>query len=123
METGVTKKYFLYAIGEIALVVIGILIALQINNWNEWRKDRIKEHEILIELAATLTKNIERIYASNQDATRNNNARDIIISLFIEKPPLSDSLRRHFFVSSLGYEFPPLLTEDMKCLKMKDLTF
>lgn len=34
-----TKKYLLYAIGEIILVVIGILIALQINNWNEQRKD------------------------------------------------------------------------------------
>jgi len=38
METGKTSKYFKYAIGEIILVVIGILIALQINNWNEDRK-------------------------------------------------------------------------------------
>jgi hypothetical protein len=37
-----TGKYFKYAIGEIVLVVIGILIALQINNWNEERKDRLK---------------------------------------------------------------------------------
>ena len=43
METGKTSKYFKYAIGEIILVVIGILIALQINNWNEARKLRIKE--------------------------------------------------------------------------------
>ena len=32
-----TSKYFKYAIGEIILVVIGILIALQINNWNSNR--------------------------------------------------------------------------------------
>jgi len=32
-----TSKYFKYAIGEIVLVVIGILIALQINNWNDRR--------------------------------------------------------------------------------------
>mgnify|MGYP000456679657 CR=1 FL=1 len=38
IETGKTTKYFKYAIGEIVLVVIGILIALQINNWNENRK-------------------------------------------------------------------------------------
>jgi len=37
-----TSKYFKYAIGEIILVVIGILIALQINNWNETRKTSIK---------------------------------------------------------------------------------
>ena len=40
-------KYSRYAIGEIALVVIGILIALQINNWNEARKNKIVEIEIL----------------------------------------------------------------------------
>ena len=33
------RKYTLYAVGEIALVVIGILIALSINTWNEERKD------------------------------------------------------------------------------------
>ncbi len=39
--------YLRYAIGEIFLVVIGILIALQVNNWNEKRKDTNFEHEIL----------------------------------------------------------------------------
>ena len=53
LESGSTQKYLLYAIGEIALVVIGILIALQINNWNEWRKEREMENGILIELAET----------------------------------------------------------------------
>lgn len=39
METGKTGKYLKYAIGEIILVVIGILIALSINNWNEQKKE------------------------------------------------------------------------------------
>jgi hypothetical protein len=38
-----TVKYFKYAIGEIILVVLGILIALQINNWNESKKMRANE--------------------------------------------------------------------------------
>ena len=38
-----TKKYLLYAIGEIVLVVIGILIALQINNANEIQKNKVTE--------------------------------------------------------------------------------
>lgn len=40
-------KYFKYAIGEIVLVVIGILIALQINNWNENRKAQIAQKVLL----------------------------------------------------------------------------
>jgi len=40
------SKYLLYAIGEIVLVVIGILIALQINNWNELRKANNREHSL-----------------------------------------------------------------------------
>ena len=38
MEQNKTSKYFKYAIGEIILVMIGILLALQVNNWNEARK-------------------------------------------------------------------------------------
>ena len=43
MNENKTSKYFKYAIGEIILVVIGILIALQINNWNDNRKNRVNE--------------------------------------------------------------------------------
>ncbi|MCA0133801.1 DUF6090 family protein [Winogradskyella alexanderae] len=44
------SKYLIYAIGEIALVMIGILLALQVNNWNENRKAEEKELKLLIEL-------------------------------------------------------------------------
>ena len=50
------SKYMFYAIGEIILVVIGILIALQINNWNEQRKDRLKEKQIYENLLASLKR-------------------------------------------------------------------
>ena len=40
LEQNKMGKYFKYAIGEILLVVIGILIALQINNWNEKAKQK-----------------------------------------------------------------------------------
>ena len=51
---GKNGRYLKYAFGEVILVVIGILIALQINNWNDNRKDRIIEKEILTELIALL---------------------------------------------------------------------
>ena len=50
-------KYLLYAIGEIVLVVIGILIALQINNANEARKARIVENDYLERLLVDLKEN------------------------------------------------------------------
>jgi hypothetical protein len=77
MEKNKTGKYFKYAIGEIILVVIGILIALQINNWNENRKantleknyyclllDDLNQDKQQVEVLKTLVK--ERIDYSNQ---------------------------------------------------------
>ena len=43
IEQSKVRNYFFYAIGEILLVVIGILIALQVNNWNEERKLNLLE--------------------------------------------------------------------------------
>ena len=59
-------KYMRYAIGEIVLVVIGILIALQINNWNENRKQRIEEIKILTNLRDDLEKTVEEVDASRE---------------------------------------------------------
>lgn len=56
-----TGKYLKYAIGEIILVVIGILIALQVNNWNEKRKLEARVNENLHSLAQELKSNKEVI--------------------------------------------------------------
>jgi len=50
--------YFKYAIGEIVLVMIGILLALQVSNWNQNRKDRISERKLL--------DNIHRDFVQNK---------------------------------------------------------
>ncbi|MFC3881534.1 hypothetical protein ACFOSV_15170 [Algoriphagus namhaensis] len=55
------SKYLLYAIGEIVLVVIGILIALQINTWNQDRVNRKMEKKILIDLRQELSTNKEKV--------------------------------------------------------------
>ena len=56
-----TGKYLKYAIGEIILVVFGILIALSINNWNESRKDRISEQVILKQLKSEFNSNLKQL--------------------------------------------------------------
>ena len=64
------KKYSLYAIGEIFLVVIGILIALQINNWNNNRKDLNLTDTYLIRLKEDAKKDIQDLnkYIRRSDA-------------------------------------------------------
>ena len=54
-----TGKYLKYAIGEIILVVIGILIALQLNNWNSDHKASIEELELLTEMKFNLEKDMK----------------------------------------------------------------
>jgi len=57
-------KYMRYAIGEIILVVIGILIALQINNWNEDRKELNEEQKIVFSLNEKFKKNLIQLDSS-----------------------------------------------------------
>lgn len=54
-------KYSRYAVGEIVLVVIGILIALQINNWNEDQKERKRELTYLENIKTDLLMNIDEL--------------------------------------------------------------
>jgi Ni,Fe-hydrogenase I large subunit len=86
------SKYLLYAIGEIVLIVIGILIALKINNWNEYQKAIKSENEYLTSLQNEISANIERLKLVNA----NNNiwtsdGSDIVQKLKIGIDTLSDS--------------------------------
>ncbi len=73
MEKGKTGKYLKYAIGEIILVVIGILIALQINTWNNSRIDHKKELNYLMEIRDNLfsdTLKIEEVLSFNAEKSQ-----------------------------------------------------
>jgi hypothetical protein len=101
--SGSAGKYLLYAIGEIALVVIGILIALQINNWNEQRKNRILEQEILNDLKLNLENNVDLIAGRVDYFTRGIKACNTILSVIENDLPNHDSLGIHYSLATRGY--------------------
>ncbi len=55
LRSGDLRKYFFYAIGEIFLVMVGILLALQVNNWNEGKKQAVHESLLLSEMVKNLS--------------------------------------------------------------------
>jgi hypothetical protein len=89
-------KYFKYAIGEILLVVIGILIALQINNWNENRKLKSQELKHLKELKSDIQTTIQDIDIDLISLNRAIKSHSIVRDYFLENIPYNDSLAFHF---------------------------
>lgn len=91
-----TGKYLKYAIGEIVLVVIGILIALQINNWSEDRKKDLLEISVLKELKRNLTDDIKDINANTDFHKRALVSSKVISNVMKNQLPYNDSLDTHF---------------------------
>lgn len=98
METGKTAKYFKYAIGEIILVVIGILIALQINNWNENRLNKQEEKVLLLSIKKDFLSAIAEFESLNNIRTRIINATKKVTSLDPKKFS-TDSLHKTFILT------------------------
>jgi hypothetical protein len=116
LDSGRVKRYLVYAIGEIALVVIGILIALQINNWNESKKESDFERKILNEIGVSIQRNIVHLNMAiswNEEAIASCN---IILKHFNEGLPYHDSLD-HRFSSSLQWFHPSLNNNAYESLK------
>jgi hypothetical protein len=102
------SKYLIYAIGEIVLVVIGILIALSINNWNEDRKNRIAEADYYCRILEDLELNEKLIDETSElisskiqlskelifDLNRFPNDKSVILNKFVV------AIRQDVFVPS-----------------------
>ena len=112
MEKNKTGKYLKYAIGEIVLVVIGILIALQINNWNENRNLLKREQILLISLKTDFntskTRLIETMFMQ-KNMVRKSNA---LIEIYEGKipRPINDSIANFIYYGAFSWYRAELLT-------------
>lgn len=94
------SKYLLYAIGEIVLVVIGILIALQINNWNESRKQEVEQIKLLQNFKNSIVSDIESFDHYIEEYGTIHNSINIIQNHLNDDLPFSASLNFHFLNST-----------------------
>lgn len=85
-------KYLKYAIGEIILVVVGILIALSINNWNDNRKNNNLKQAYVKNLIFDLEKDLERLKRLQNQNTNYENGGIYILDFMNHKLPKIDTL-------------------------------
>ena len=103
ISSGKSRTYLLYAVGEIALVVIGILIALQINNWNEAKKYAENEAYTLSEILNNLQEDADQI---NIVINRRKTAKTSIANLLhsLRQPAGSDQIDSKDVAEFLTFE-------------------
>lgn len=95
-QPGKVRTYAAYSVGEIILIVVGIWIALQIDNWNEENKAEIFELKLLSELKETLIEDyaqIERVISGNE---RDLSSCKLILEHLDGDLPFDESLLMHF---------------------------
>lgn len=90
------SKYLIYAVGEIVLVVIGILIALQINNWNEARNLAVRKVETLHEFQESLRSDLRKIEANMAINVQVKQSASLILDYMDKDLPYNDTLKYQF---------------------------
>ena len=90
MEGNKTGKYFKYAIGEIVLVVIGILIALSINNWNQSNNQSKKELDFLVNIKSDLNSDIATMIRHDSTYAKYEDDAEIGMKLFYKAKTIKD---------------------------------
>ena len=106
------SQYLFYALGEIVLVVIGILIALSINNWNEIRKNKIAELNILQDIKGSISTDIQQLKSRIELAKKDVQSANIILNHLEKNLPYNDSLNKHFVIitSTGSKDFTPQIS-------------
>ncbi|RNC92078.1 MAG: hypothetical protein ED555_02930 [Allomuricauda sp.] len=98
------SKYLLYALGEIILVVIGILLALQINTWNEIKKQRKEEQRILALLKEEVSRDISHLDALVKSGQRRAKEMDSLMISLANDTAYDTDWFLELTYSSLGHE-------------------
>ena len=113
LDEGKAGKYLKYAIGEIFLVVVGILIALQINNWNEEQKEGLIEVSLIKKILSDLKETHMSLKEDIEINQRGINSNNIITEALTNSKNYESSFDQHFgnvqynsqfTISSGGYE-------------------
>ncbi len=111
LENGNLRKYFWYAVGEVFLVVIGILIALQINNWNELRKINTQKKALLTNVQTDLRNDLRQLVIVRNDIIEKDQLGMYLMSYFNSDKHYSefdeDKLRLGFMNAIDIQEFDP----------------
>ena len=101
------SKYILYAIGEIILVVIGILIALQINNWNEEKKTNKSISDHLTILKQNLNEDHAQLTQLHQNMIDNFYYSDSLMMQMKTLIPIDNYTSKYLVKLLLEYQFRP----------------
>ncbi|TDQ17026.1 hypothetical protein DFQ04_1674 [Algoriphagus boseongensis] len=111
-------RYLAYAIGEIALVMIGILLALQVNTWNEERKLRKEEAQLIQNLHEEFQRNLIKLDSISSKLSRTEKSLGLVLDLIDQKEgPIREEMLDSLLIKSVivaGKVSQSFVLEDMK---------
>lgn len=96
LAQGRITRYLTYAVGEVVLVVIGIFLALQLNNWNAERKRSEQELALLVEMRENLLRDLEDCRDNIISQKRYGRAQEVVLKHLEDRTPFHDPLRVHY---------------------------
>ena len=108
MEKNKTGKYLKYAIGEIVLVMIGILLALQVNEWNNERNRKKAEQDVIEQLIADLSKSQHELEYMSQRTIGEARVRAQVLQAFW-KDELPDDIENYVWGGAGSTVYSPVL--------------
>lgn len=103
MSKGKFRKYLFYGIGEIILIVLGILIAFTLNDWSENRKSRKVEDKILIEISNGLKQDLKDAQSNAKGHKVGIRSCNYFTDLIAGRKVAADSIAYHSIFLTRGY--------------------